>query len=124
MAELRRGARTANRQRSSGQGRPPPRKPPLRGWRLWLKRLFVWGGAFAALLILAIGTAVFFAERSLPSYTTLMNSQVGQTIVVRARDGSEIVALGRACGFTYIAVDLAGYRTGAMNESVVQLKRR
>ena len=45
MAELRRGARTANRQRSSGRGRPPPRKPPLSGWRLWLKRLFVWGGA-------------------------------------------------------------------------------
>jgi PP-loop superfamily ATP-utilizing enzyme len=36
----------------------------------------------------------------------------------------EIVTLGRSCGFTYIAIDLAGYRTGAMNESVVQLKRR
>jgi pyridinium-3,5-biscarboxylic acid mononucleotide sulfurtransferase len=39
---------------------------------------------------------------------------------VRAR----ILELGRTCGFTYTTVDLAGYRTGAMNEGVVQLKRR
>ncbi len=34
----------------------------------------------------------------MPGYATLMNSQVGQTIVVRARDGSEIVALGPSYG--------------------------
>jgi len=34
-----------------------------------------------------------------------------------------ILALGRELGFTYVAVDLAGYRTGAMNE-VVKLGRR
>src|SRR6186997_3054103 len=100
MADLRRGARTANRQ-GSGQGRPPPRKPPrpaLRGWRLWLKRILVWGGAAAALLLLALGTSVYFAARNMPGYTTLMNSQVGQTIVVRAKDGTEIVALGPSYG--------------------------
>src|SRR5688572_32615929 len=96
MAELRRGARTANRGRSE-----PPRKPPSRPvprWRIWLKRLFMWGGALAALLLLALGTSVYFAARNMPGYTTLMNSQVGQTIVVRARDGSEIVALGPSYG--------------------------
>src|SRR5687768_13511158 len=99
MDEQRRGTRTANRPRS-GQGRPPPRKPPrpVPRWRLWLKRIFVWGAAITALLVLALGTSVYFAARSMPGYTTLMNSQVGQTIVVRARDGSEIVALGPSYG--------------------------
>jgi len=36
---------------------------------------------------------------------------------------SRIVALGRDCGFTYVTVDLAGYRTGALNEGVVRIKR-
>ena len=99
MAEMRRGTRTANRPRS-GQGRPPPRKPPreLPRWRLWLKRIVVWGGAAAALLLLALVTSVYFAARNMPGYTTLMNSQVGQTIVVRAKDGSEIVAMGPSYG--------------------------
>ena len=99
MAEQRRGTRTANRQRS-GQGRPPPRKPPREQprWRLWLKRIVVWGSAVAALLLLALGTSVFFAARNMPGYATLMNSQVGQTIVVRAKDGSEIVAMGPSYG--------------------------
>jgi pyridinium-3,5-biscarboxylic acid mononucleotide sulfurtransferase len=35
-----------------------------------------------------------------------------------------IVAAGKRLGFTYVAVDLLGYRTGAMNEGVVQIKRR
>jgi len=108
MAELRRGSRTANRQASGHasrrQGGGPPRKPPrtpsgpLPRWRIWAKRALIWGGAFAALLVLALATSVYFAMRSLPGYTTLMNSQVGQTIVVRARDGTEIVALGPSYG--------------------------
>jgi penicillin-binding protein 1A len=65
---------------------------------VWLRRTFVWGSALAALLLLALGTSVYFAARSMPGYSTLMNSQVGQTIVVRARDGSEIVALGPSYG--------------------------
>lgn len=35
-----------------------------------------------------------------------------------------IVALGRELGFTYVAVDLQGYRTGAMNEGIVAIRRR
>lgn len=35
-----------------------------------------------------------------------------------------LVELGRELGFTYVAVDLAGYRTGAMNEGMVKLRRR
>src|SRR6187399_461947 len=95
MAEQRRGARTANRQRPG-----PPRKPPrpLPRWRIWLKRILVWGGAVAALLLLALGTSVYFAARNMPGYATLMSSQVGQTIIVRARDGTQVVALGPSYG--------------------------
>ena len=37
---------------------------------------------------------------------------------------AEIVALGKRCGFTYIALDLQGFRSGAMNETLTQLRRR
>jgi penicillin-binding protein 1A len=65
---------------------------------MWLRRTLVWGGAAAVLLLLALGTAVYFAARSMPGYSSLMNSQVGQTIIVRARDGSEIVNMGPSYG--------------------------
>ena len=96
MALDKRGTRTRNRTKAVRRGGPPPR--PRSRWRVWLKRLSVWGGALAALLLLALGTSVYFAARSMPGYATLMSSQVGQTIVVRARDGSEIVALGPSYG--------------------------
>ena len=36
----------------------------------------------------------------------------------------EIVALGKRLGFAYVALDLAGVRSGSMNETLVSLKRR
>jgi uncharacterized protein len=39
---------------------------------------------------------------------------------VRAR----LLRAGKELGFTYVAIDLAGYRTGAMNEGVVAIRRR
>jgi len=36
----------------------------------------------------------------------------------------QIVALGKASGFTYVALDLEGFRSGAMNETLTQLRRR
>jgi uncharacterized protein len=36
----------------------------------------------------------------------------------------EIVALGKRSGFTYVALDLLGFRSGAMNEPLYQLTRR
>ncbi|RKF22713.1 PBP1A family penicillin-binding protein [Altericroceibacterium spongiae] len=64
----------------------------------WLRRLIVAGVVVGLLGALALGTAVYFAERSLPSYSALMNSENGQTIVMRARDGTEIVSLGPSYG--------------------------
>jgi uncharacterized protein len=41
--------------------------------------------------------------------------------VMESRDA--IVALGKRLGFAYVALDLAGFRSGSMNETLVQLKR-
>ena len=82
---------------------PPPRssrpdKPEPSRLRRFMRRLFVWGIAFALLGAMALGVAVALTARSLPSFSELKGSQVGQTIVVRARDGSELVALGPSYG--------------------------
>ncbi|HZF45311.1 MAG TPA: PBP1A family penicillin-binding protein [Sphingomonadaceae bacterium] len=68
------------------------------GWRLWVKRLFVWGAALALLGAIALGTAVYFAASNLPSFSELKDIKAGQTIVLRARDGSEIVSMGPSYG--------------------------
>src|SRR3990167_3081409 len=92
-----RGARSRTRRESERRRRQEESRWHS-GWRLWLRRLAIWGGGFALLGGFALGSAVFFAARSMPSYTALMTSQAGQTIVVRARDGSEIVELGPSYG--------------------------
>lgn len=84
-----------NRVRGSG-GSEEPKKPGV--VRRWIRRLFLWGAAFGVLVLLVVGIAVAMAARSLPSFNELMESEVGQTIIVRARDGSEIVTLGPSPG--------------------------
>lgn len=89
-----RSARTASRARE--------RDAASRGfsavmWR-WIKRLAIVGTLAALLAVIGVGTAVFFASRSLPSYASLRESQTGQTILVRARDGTQIVELGPSYG--------------------------
>ncbi len=92
-------SRRGSRSRSS---RSSKRKPEKRGWKaafwLWFKRLALAGVAVGILGAIALGTAVFFAARDMPSYSALMSSQTGQSIIVRARDGSEIVSLGPSYG--------------------------
>ena len=73
-----------------------PREPSFLG--RWLRRLIVWGAGLALLGGVALAVAVLITERSLPSYERLKSSQTGQTIVVRASDGSEIVTLGPSYG--------------------------
>ncbi|MXP26193.1 PBP1A family penicillin-binding protein [Altererythrobacter indicus] len=90
MAGSRRDSRTSKK--------APDHKAPSGFIGRWFKRLFVAGLIIGVLGALALGTAVYFAERSLPSYSSLMNSQSGQTIVMRARDGTEIVSLGPSYG--------------------------
>ncbi len=90
-------SRRSKAARSETARRAAADKPQGRfGW--WIKRLAVWGGALALLGALFIGLAVAFAVRSMPSYYQLKATQNAQTIVVRARDGTEIVELGPSFG--------------------------
>ena len=87
----------ATRAQRAARAEAEGRKPPSRFWH-WSKRLFVWGGALALLGALFLAIAVGFASRSLPSFYQLKATQNAQTIVVRARDGTEIVELGPSYG--------------------------
>ena len=92
--------RRSSRSKSSRKNKRSP--AVKRGWKasawLWLKRLTLIGFAVGVLGAIALGTAVFFAARDMPSYSSLMSSQTGQSIIVRARDGTEIVSLGPSYG--------------------------
>jgi penicillin-binding protein 1A len=80
--------------RSSGSsGREEPS-----GLRRLVRRLFVWGGGLTLLVILALFVSVWLTARSLPGFDELKSSQQGQMIVVRARDGTELVSLGPSYG--------------------------
>ncbi len=93
-----RGQRRAAAQRSAAPpGNGHGAKPPSRLWR-WVKRLMVWGGALAVLALVFLAFAVGFAANSLPGYATLQATQPGQTIVIRARDGRELVEIGPSFG--------------------------
>ena len=86
---------SGERRRTSQAGTPPPQKSRLR--RL-IGRLLVWGTALALLGAIMVGIAVAVAMQSLPTYSEMKSSQAGQMIVVRARDGSELVSLGPSYG--------------------------
>ncbi|QIQ87093.1 transglycosylase domain-containing protein [Erythrobacter sp.] len=67
-------------------------------FRRWIKRIALGSVALALLALVFLTVAVGFAARSIPSYYQLKAQQAGQTILVRASDGSEIVELGPSFG--------------------------
>lgn len=82
------------RARSGSRG---PGKPPSR-WRMWLRRVLMWGAGLVGLGLAGLLIAVVLAANSLPGYSQLQAIQSAQTIVVRARDGTEIVEIGPSYG--------------------------
>ena len=89
----------ANRRSSrSRTSRQPARRAQGNAGIRWGRRFLAWMGALVLMAFIALGTAVYFAAQNIPSYSSLMSSQHGQTIVVRARDGTEIVSLGPSYG--------------------------
>ena len=66
-------------------------------WR-WTKRLVLAGIVLGFLGGLFLLFSVGFAAREIPSFYQLKSTQNAQTILVRARDGSEIVELGPSFG--------------------------
>jgi penicillin-binding protein 1A len=88
------------REVSRGKGSPPPPRAPRERGRLarWLRKLVAIGLVAGLVGTVAVAIAVYVAVQNLPSYSELRASQPGQMIVVRARDGSEIVSLGPSYG--------------------------
>lgn len=86
---------SGERRRTSKAGTSPSQKSRF---RRFIGRLFVWGAAAALLGVMAVGIAVAVAMQSLPTYSEMKSSQAGQMIVVRARDGAELVSLGPSYG--------------------------
>ena len=80
---------------------PPPRsakRQPSRVGRFF-RRLFVWSFSLVLLAALVLTVAVGFTAQSMPSFGQLRDKQLGeQMIVVRARDGTELVSLGPSYG--------------------------
>ncbi len=111
-----RGQRRAAAERSGRSGASPrgPEGQPLSAGRPWLRRAIKWGGGFAALVLVVLAVAVGFAAQSLPSYETLKATQPGQTIMVRARDGRELVEIGPSFGDWINYGDIPEDMTNAM----------
>ncbi|HOB14368.1 MAG TPA: PBP1A family penicillin-binding protein [Novosphingobium sp.] len=83
------------------RGAPPAGKPdkePPSGFRRFMRRLFVWGFALTLLGVLSLGVAVALAAQQLPDFEKIKNTQSEQMIVVRARDGTQLVSLGPSYG--------------------------
>lgn len=94
-----RGARRAAAEREARVHNGPrgPGKPPSR-FGGWLRRALVWGAGIAGVGLVSLLIAVVLAANSLPGYSELQAIQTAQTIVVRARDGTEIVEIGPSYG--------------------------
>ena len=96
-------ARNDNLRHPAPERRPPP--PPQRGPKQrsrlsrFFRRLFVWGFSLGLLAVLMLAVGVGLTAQSLPSFEQLKSTTSGpQMIVVRARDGSELVTLGPSYG--------------------------
>ena len=77
--------------------RKPAKSEPSRLSR-FLRKLFLWGAGIGLAVLVMLAVAVGMAAQSLPSFDALKSSQNGQMIVVRARDGTELVSLGPSYG--------------------------
>ncbi|WP_170003162.1 transglycosylase domain-containing protein [Pseudopontixanthobacter vadosimaris] len=92
-------AKRGSRRRSSQRGGDMDDTAPRRGFFARLIRgLFFWGIGLALLAALFVTLAVAYTAQNLPGYSQLKTTQNAQTIVVRARDGTEIVELGPSYG--------------------------
>ena len=91
MAGSGKGPRKIRRGGSGGGGLAGSRWPLIR-------KLLIWLGIPALVLGGLLLSAVVIEAQQLPGFGDLKSSQSGQTIVVRARDGTELVSLGPSYG--------------------------
>jgi uncharacterized protein len=65
--------------------------------------------------------ALGFSQLRVRFHDAVARLELDQPEMLRALEPGvreRILDLGRACGFTFVALDLAGYRTGALNELI------
>ena len=89
-------ARSDVRRRAPSNSKPG--KPEPTGFRLFVRRLFVWTFAAGVIGALSLFVAVLLAARELPDFESIKTTQTEQMIVVRARDGTQLVSLGPSYG--------------------------
>lgn len=63
-------------------------------FRVWVRRIFRWGLGLAVVGLVALAVAVGIAVQRMPSFEELKKSPAGQTIRVRAADGTVFLSLG------------------------------
>ncbi|WP_234027212.1 transglycosylase domain-containing protein [Erythrobacter sp. KY5] len=91
------GNTTRAKKAGNGSASSDEMKRPSPFWK-WVKRFALGGVAAGLLAVIFLGFAVGFAARSIPTFSQLQATQAGQTILVRARDGTEIVEIGPSFG--------------------------
>ncbi len=80
---------SSSSKRSGTSGGEPPR------WRVWLRRAVRWGlWPSPVVALVALAVAVGIAVQRMPSFEELKKSPAGQTIRVRAADGTVFLSLG------------------------------
>ena len=63
-----------------------------------------------------------FTQLRVRFHDIIARVELSRAEMARAVDHrDDIVALGRSLGFTYVALDLAGFRSGSLNEALVPL---
>jgi uncharacterized protein len=68
--------------------------------------------------------ALGFRQLRVRFHDTIARLEIPDAELARAVEvRSQIMALGKRLGFAYVALDLAGFRSGSMNEVLVPLKR-
>ena len=69
--------------------------------------------------------ALGFRQLRVRFHDTIARLEIDRSDMQRAVDlRDEIVALGKRQGFTYVALDLGGFRSGSLNETLVKLGKR
>lgn len=97
----------------------PPRRPQrsLRrsgDRRRWLGHLSLLGLAALLLGALVLMVAVWITAERLPSYRELMKSPQGQSVVIRAADGTELVTVGPSFGRWLAMAEIPPHMVEAM----------
>jgi uncharacterized protein len=65
-----------------------------------------------------------FVQVRVRYHDTIARIEVERSELVRlATSAKDIVALGESLGFTYVTMDLAGFRSGSLNEPLVTLRK-